>query len=452
MALYGYHRDTMPEIGRFARSAVVFDNAVVSRGTTLPSYASMLTGLYPFHHGVFHNRLVLHESLVTLPEVLKSAGYHTAAFMSNFVLVGQLCGFDHGFDIYDDRVEERELNRPNYERTAPNTVKAILEWLASGPPQPFFLFTNFIDPHGPYHPPERLRRLYQSNQKRMLKKKQIPPYQLLEGSLNYFDYVDAYDGEIRYVDQSLELLIQQLKSQGLWDEALVIFTADHGEQFGEHGLFFEHQFHVWEASTRVPLMIRLPHTVENQDVVPPRRLHNVCSPMDFMPTILDYLRIPFRKKVDGRSLLPILMGQQQNERFFLEEFSDRCRPIRPDPNMHYSDIFAVRSSTHKLIRTLEFGTDKILRQAVFNITADPMEKRPMRYNKRLKQHSELAEQMDTILKKVRRYEIPFKVTYYTIPDSQRTDFIEQRKKDPKKIIKQLTEEQIESLRSLGYVD
>jgi hypothetical protein len=81
-----------------------------------------------------------------------------------------------------------------------------------------------------------------------------------------------------------------------------------------------------------------------------------------------------------------------------------------------------------------------------------MEKRPIRYNKRLKQHSELAEQMDTILKKVRRYEIPFKVTYYTIPDSQRTDFIEQRKKDPKKIIKPLTEEQIENLRSLGYVD
>ena len=88
--------------------------------------------------------------------------------MSNFVLVGELSGMDRGFDIYDDRVEEREPGRPNYERTAPGTTKAILEWLESGPPQPFFLFTNFIDPHGPYHPPARLRPLFQSNKKRIL--------------------------------------------------------------------------------------------------------------------------------------------------------------------------------------------------------------------------------------------------------------------------------------------
>ena len=216
MALYGYHRNTMPAIEAFAETGVVFDNAVVSRGNTRASYASMLTGLYPFHHGVYNNYWVLHEDLVTLPEVLKSGGYHTAAFMSNFVLVGALSGCNQGFDIYDDRVEQRELNRSNYERTAANSLKAILEWLETDPPQPFFLFTNFIDPHGPYFPPNRFRNFYKSKKTRMLTPEQIPSYQFMEDSLNYYDYVDRYDAEIRYLDEALGQLIEELKRKSLW--------------------------------------------------------------------------------------------------------------------------------------------------------------------------------------------------------------------------------------------
>ncbi len=197
MALYGYHRDTMPAIGEFAKTAVVFDQAVVSRGNTRASYASMLTALYPFRHGVYNNNVVLHDNFKTLPETLKSAGYHTAGFVSNFVLVGELSGCDQGFDIYDDRTEDRELNRPNYERSAAGTLKAILEWLQTNPPQPFFLFTNFIDPHGPYLPPKRFRSLYKSDKELILDKKKIFSYQRVNDSFNYYDYVDRYDGEIR---------------------------------------------------------------------------------------------------------------------------------------------------------------------------------------------------------------------------------------------------------------
>jgi len=116
IGLYGYHRDTMPTIEAFAKSAMVFDNAVVSRGSTLPSYASMLTGLYPFHHGIYNNGPLLHEDLPTLPEILNKAGYHTVGFVSNFVMIAGMSGFQQGFDIYDDRMEEREANRPNFSR------------------------------------------------------------------------------------------------------------------------------------------------------------------------------------------------------------------------------------------------------------------------------------------------------------------------------------------------
>jgi arylsulfatase A-like enzyme len=455
MGLYGHLRDTMPVIGKFAETAVVFDNAVVSRGLTRPSYASMLTGLYPFHHGVYNHDTVLHEGFARLPEILRSVGYHTAAFMSNFSLVKELSGCHHGFDLYDDYVKEREINRLNYERTAPNTVKAILEWLETEPTQPFFLFTNFIDPHAPYFPPPRLRHLYQSNKEWILNAKQIPRYARLPESLNYFDYVDGYDGEIRYTDEALGVLIDQLKRKGLWDDAIVIFTSDHGEHFGEHNILFRHHLHIWEAAVRVPLVVRLPRSRINKETTLHRRVSGVASPMDMMPTILDYIGIEPDGKMDGKSLLPILTGSKDSDRAIFLEFPDHGfppnSPLVP-PSYRDHDVYAVRSSTHKLIRIRQLSTGRVI-QKVFEIATDPMEKQPLNYDDRLPLHRKLAEQMDSMLEQVRKYQLPFTLTYYKmLHPSKRPDFIEQRGSGPKKIIKQLSPEQVEALRSLGYIE
>jgi len=447
MALYGYHRDTMPAIGAFAETAVVFDQAVVSRGNTRASYASMLTALYPFRHGIYNNNVVLHDNFKTLPEILKSAGYHTAGFVSNFVLVGELSGCDQGFDIYDDRTEDREINRPNYERSAAGTLKAILEWLETDPSQPFFLFTNFIDPHGPYLPPEKFRNMYKSGKKKMLDQKKIFSYQRVNDSLNYYDYVDRYDGEIRYVDEAMGQLIEALKSKGLWDDALVIFLSDHGESLGEHGVFFEHQYFVFEETARVPLAIRLPRDKQGNTAVPPGRVPSLGSPMDLMPTILDYLDISFKGKLDGQSLLPVLNGTADSDRTVFLEFPEDSIPSQRIPAS-----FAVRSATHKLIRVFQADTRRLMGQMLFDITADPLEQRPIRYDENVKLHRRLSKEMDTMLKKVAEYEIPFPLTFYDVPLDKRTEFVEKRKeKGPKRIKKQLSDEQIEKLRSLGYV-
>jgi arylsulfatase A-like enzyme len=447
MALYGYHRDTMPTIGAFAETAVVFDQAVVSRGNTRASYASMLTGLYPFRHGVYNNNVVLHENFKTLPEALKSAGYNTACFVSNFVLVGELSGCDQGFDIYNDRLEDRELNRTNYERSAGRTLKAILEWLETDPPQPFFMFTNFIDPHGPYLPPEKFRNLYKSGKERILNQKQIFSYQRVNNSLNYYDYVDRYDGEIRYVDEALGQLIDTLKSKGLWDDSIVIFLSDHGESLGEHGVFFEHQYYVFEETMRVPLAIRLPPDQETQSTPLHSRVSGLGSPMDLMPTILDYLDISFKGKMDGQSLLPILNGAEVSDRMIFLEF-----PEVSIPSQRHPVSFAVRNATHKLIRIFQPDTRQLIEQALFDITTDPLEKRPIRYDDEIELHRNLSKQMDAMLKEVAGYEIPFTLTSYQIPLGKRTKYVEQRKnKGPRRIIKPLSDEQIEKLRSLGYV-
>ena len=446
MALYGYHRNTMPAIGAFAETAVVFDQAVVSRGNTRASYVSMLTGMHLFRHGVYNNRWMLHEDFTTLPEVLKSAGYHTAGFVSNFVLVGELSACDQGFDVYDDRLEERELNRPNYERSAGGTLKAILEWLESDPPQPFFLFTNFIDPHGPYLPPKRFRSLYKTPKERILNRKQITGYQYVEGSLNYYDYVDRYDAEVRYVDEALGQLIETLKSKGLWDDSLVIFLSDHGESLGEHKVLFEHQYNLFEETVRVPLAIRLPPGPDGREAVTPKRVSSLGSPMDLMPTILDYLDISFKDRIDGESLLPFLSGDKVSDRIMFHEYPNHCIPVS-NP-----DTYAVRTATHKLIRVSDPKSGKLMGQAVFDIIHDPLEQRPIRYDESVKLHRRLSKEMDAMLKQVAKYEIPFELTYYEIPLGKRTEFVEQRKKKgPKRIRKQLSDEQIEKLRSLGYI-
>jgi arylsulfatase A-like enzyme len=407
----------------------------------------MLTALYPFHHGVYNNNVVLHDNFKTLPEMLKSAGYHTAGFVSNFVLVGELSGCDQGFDIYDDKTEDREINRPNYERSAAGTLKAILEWLETDPPQPFCLFTNFIDPHGPYLPPERFRSLYKSDKELILDQKKIFSYQRVNNSLNYYDYVDRYDGEIRYVDEAMGQLIEALKSKGLWDDALVIFLSDHGESLGEHNIFFEHQYNVFEETVRAALVVRLPSDGPGADAVAPHRTFSLASPMDIMPTILDYLYVSFKGKIDGQTLLPILHGTESNDRAIFLEF-----PEVSIPSQRHPASFAVRTATHKLIRVLQPDTRTLIGQVVFDITADPLEQRPIRYDQSIELHHKLSKQVDAMLKAVAEYKIPFALTSYEVPLAKRTDFVEKRKdKGPKTIRKQLSDEQIEKLRSLGYI-
>jgi arylsulfatase A-like enzyme len=446
MALYGYHRNTMPAIEAFARSAVVFDNAVVFRGNTRASYASMLTGLYPFHSGVHSNAPVLHDDLTTFPEILQSAGYHTAAFVSNFVLVGELSGCNQGFDIYDDRLGEREANRSNFERTAINTLAAILEWLEPGPPQPFLLFTNFIDPHGPYTPPKKVADVYQSENERWLDPEQIPTYQQWEGSLDYYDYVDRYDGEIRYVDQALGILIEQLKQKGLWEDALVIFAGDHGESLGEHKIFFEHQLHLWEETTRVPMAIRLPYPDGLKPASETQRVGSLVSPMDFMPTILAHLDIPCSDDLDGCDLLPVMEGRDNTQRTLFLACPDYYIPWMSVP-----DIYAVRTATHKLIRILDQGTGKVLGQLLYNIARDPLEREPIARDDEPILWHELSREMNSMLAEFHSYELPFTLTVYEMPLPSRPGFVAQRMQDSRKTIRHLSQEQIERLRSLGYV-
>jgi len=249
------------------------------------------------------------------------------------------------------------------------------------------------------------------------------------------------------VDEAMGQLIEALKSKGLWDDALVIFLSDHGESLGEHNIFFEHQYNVFEETARAALVIRPPLDETAADAVAPHRTSSLASPMDIMPTILDYLDVSFKDKIDGQTLLPILHGTENTDRAIFLEF-----PEVSIPSQRHPASFAVRTATHKLIRVLQPNTRTLIGQAVFDIIADPLEQRPIRYDQSVEPHHKLSKQVDAMLKAVAEYEIPFALTSYEVPLGKRTDFVEKRKdKGPKPIIKQLSDEQIEKLRSLGYI-
>ncbi len=192
------------------------------------------------------------------------------------------------------------------------------------------------------------------------------------------------------------------------------------------------------------MAIRLPQA-DNQFNIP-RRVQGVCSPMDMMPTILDYLSIKFNGMMDGRSLMPILSGGQDNDRIFFLEYPDHALPSTMDP-----DIYAARSATHKLIRFLRTGTDKIIKQDIYDITKDPLEQQPLPYDNSNQLQRKLSKELDTMIDKAVNYKLPFPLISYEIPIAKRRDFLDKRKNQPKKIIKTLTVDQIQKLKSLGYV-
>lgn len=444
LALYGYDHDTMPAVGRWAEDAVVFDNAVSPRGLTRPAYASMLTGLDPWRHGVRHNFVKLHEDVTTLAERLRDAGYGTAGFVSNYVMVRELSGLDQGFETWDDFVDERPAQDVNHQRIAPRTLAAVLAWLRKKPPEPFFLFVHFIDPHGPYTPPEDLEKLFARDEELLLEPDQVPDIQMVDDSLDYWDYVARYDGEARRVDEAIEILLGELEERGILDDSIVIFVADHGESFGEHGIFFEHKWNLYEETNRVPLAILLPESMRRDQRKD--RARTVASVTDITPTVLDLVGLPVPEDLDGRSLRPAISGEEDPARVVFLEFPN----VENAPG-DVPEWWSARGTRWSLIQIRDQISGKRHMQAVFDLERDPYQQYPLPPQASDPRHRDLISRLDAWYQEQRTYRLPFEPEIQHIPDEERDAFIRRRNEERGREV-ELTPEQIEKLRSLGYVD
>lgn len=298
LSVYGYARETSPNLHEWSRSALVYERAMSAAPSTAPSFTSLLSGRLPVGHGVRKNYEFLDPGNQTLPRLLKRAGYHTAAFISSFVLTAENSGLDLGFDVYDQTFEVSERNRRDRPlRLAPALLSAVQPWLRdpSRSEAPWFLWIHTIDPHGPYTPLPDFARAFQGGPRRSLPRSVIPDYQWLD-SVELSDYVNAYDDEILQTDASLGPILRMIRGLDGPRGTLVIFVADHGEAFGEHGVYFQHGQSLHTEEIHVPLIV--------EDTRSPRsgRIETPVSLVDIVPTVLSRLGISSDLPLDGMTL------------------------------------------------------------------------------------------------------------------------------------------------------
>ena len=297
LPVYGYARDTAPAVSVLAEGAVVFNNAFTQHTLTNPSHTSMFTGVFPHVHGNQTNRHHLAQEQVTLAQVLQRSGFSTGGFVSAVTMSGQTTGLERGFDVYEDGFTSGRRDG----RVATNLA---VDWLRERTSdERFFLFLHLYDAHGPYRPPPPYDTTFRSTGPGALLPR-VPPYQALrderERPLRGLNrYVDLYDGGIRYADELVASLLQELDL----DDTIVLVLSDHGETLGERYWTLDHGGQVFDEQIRIPLILRVPG-------VRPSLAMATVQTVDLLPTVLELLgvELPPDRPVAGRSLVPLLEG------------------------------------------------------------------------------------------------------------------------------------------------
>jgi arylsulfatase A-like enzyme len=368
LGVYGYYRNTTPSIDELGASSAVFLNAHSHAPWTHPSLTSIHTGMHPREHGVLKWRHILKDEHTTLAEVLKSDGYHTEAYVSLGLLKPEY-GYTQGFDYYDTSVlDEGNVYHISSSLELTDTILGRLQNLT----QPFFIWVHYFDPHFRY--------------------------------LNHrsFDFsgrsdIDRYDSEIAYTDYHINRLLEGLKQRGFFSKTIILVTADHGEEFEDHG-GRQHSKTLYEEVIHIPLIIRVPgfgHQVIREFVVE----------SDIAPTIADLVGLSFPSGVHGTAMP-----------FDKDGFKPWNRTVFSETHRK-GDFVSVIDRGFKLIvnnknKTIEF----------YDLDKDPLERDNLSPREK--------ERVSELLLKLK--------DFYSHPDVESEEM-------------ELSEKQIKTLRNLGYV-
>jgi len=344
LSCYGYKRATSPNMDAFARSATVFTSAISQQMKTSPSVASLYTGTYPHTHGLTTAGEWLDQSAVTVAEVLSDNGFHTVSVTANPNPSTEF-NFDQGFDHMEEVFREKKQDAEVVTDRALNQLELAVE---DG--RPFFIYLHYNDPHTLYTPPAPYHEMFVGDDiYRSMEGWKLPMGGEFEyrghvaenvalrdsGHVDEVAYYHAeYDAEIRYADAQVGRLLRELEHMGLAEDTLVVLTADHGESFGEHNLFFQHGRCAYQENAYVPLMIRVPGSRQVS------RVNSTVENFSTMPTILELLHLEVPRQVEARSLVELLSpdAEEQPERVGFSEGST-------DPNL----IWAIRRGRWKLL-------------------------------------------------------------------------------------------------------
>ena len=388
LSVYGYERSTSPELARFAERAYLFPRATANSNWSLPSHATLLTGLLPHQHGARAvvssitspessaapmARLAfqpLAEQQVTLAERLREAGYQTAMVSANYAWLSPESGLLQGFDYVDSRpgmlvgwepfaaaylrhqpiraLETMYARGTSSKASAREIVDHVEGFLGRQSRRPFFLLINFMDAHAPYMSAlqaDAVPEIHARFAARPLSAKNV----------------DAYDRSIAFLDHQLGRLFAGLRARGIFDDALVVVTADHGERFGPSGRGW-HGDDLSEASIHIPLLIKVPHQARAER--PERR----AQLADIAPTILEAAGLPIPQEFFGSALAG------RSRAVIAESYlaaGGTVTPFRPVPvgrlDAELPTLWALLESDWKLVH------DATGKDALYDLASDPAE-------------------------------------------------------------------------------
>ena len=474
LGAYGATPRASPGFDALARAGTIFTRCIAASSWTIPSHAAIFTGRAPSHiggHVVLQSKggdVSLPKEAVTLAEIFRAAGYHTAGFIGGHTLSSAF-GFDQGFEIFNDGMPPsisalsdrivlmRPLSRwthaaplrllklvdplllsisnylyaeahtltpqagvasPRGERRFANRAdevnRKVYAWLDRRPVRPFFLFVHYFDAHDPYDPPapyappggDRSLGFILSNgiAERVLTGR--GPLTAAERS----GLIAAYDGEIAFLDHQFGLLMERLRSEGALDNSIVAVVSDHGESFGEHGLVFHGHF-LYDDLTRIVFVL------QGRGVPAARREELPVAGIDVAPTLLDLAGVDPPGTFEGRSLRPLLEGRPMAGRPIFSEIFGRLRNWEAW-DVFRRTLFSVESGGLKLIREAKGRTE------LFDLTSDPGEKVSLTEGR-----PEDVARLQSLL----------------------ADYMSRAAPPPPDTDDQLSEEALEGLRGLGYI-
>lgn len=405
LSCYGYERNTSPRIDALAAEGALFETAVSSTSWTLAAHAALLTSLPDSVHGAFRPSDRLTEDRVTLTEVLKENGYRTAGMYSGPFL-HPVFGLSQGFDEYisctsadrnsgtslePDQPELRDENNrtsradiAHEDVTSPAILEEVTGWLdrRGDDDRPFFLFLHMWDPHYNYIPPPPYDTMWDADYTGNVDGRDLWTYPASEKRLPKRDLehlIALYDGEISFTDHHIGLILDQLEARGLLDDTLVVLTADHGEEFYEHGGYGHHRT-LYDESVLVPLIMRYPKSIEAGT-----RVSSQVRLQDITPTILDLSGAPALELAFGGSLRPFLERQGAERISHRPAFSE----------LYLSNLSALRRPPFK---SLDQQLDGQHRRSVFDLENDRRERNQLPdgndlYRTAVKEHDQLAKQI-----------------------------------------------------------
>jgi len=357
---YGYESGETPRITDFAADGVLFQNAYAQAPWTRPAFAAVISSLYPETHGVKHSMEVperLTDEVTTLAEVFREYGYLTAGFIVNGFAQSYF-GMDQGFDL--------SFEYPNKFPSVPYYVDVrevttdLLGWLDKNADAPWLVIVFVVDPHEPYAPPLQYCELPECERP-----------------------IDKYDAEIRFIDEYFGRFIDALQRLGIYENATICFTADHGEEFGEHGGYY-HGNSLYEEVLHIPLLLKTPGSPASQ------KTEYLVEQVDIAPTLVSLAGLTPPAQWQGRSLKPIVMNEQpclQDKPIFASlhrtVFSSEEGKTGENETGTTLSRYSVRKGNMKLIETRR--ADSSPEWQLFDLSKDMREKesslllRPLRF-------------------------------------------------------------------------